>query len=151
MKTSEFKAILAIAVGNEIEAYQFYKDTASKAKNSSLKSLFNELAAEEANHKTFLEGILKNELKTLKFKETEDYKISESVPLPKLTTDMKYSDAIVLAMKKEQEAMEMYKKFADFSANDEQKKTFLELSKMEKGHKAKLENMYNDTAFVEVW
>ncbi|MDA3838685.1 MAG: ferritin family protein [Candidatus Delongbacteria bacterium] len=151
MNNSEYKAIITIAVGNEVEAHEFYKGVADKATDASLKSIFNELAEDELKHKQLLEGYLNNDLKEMTFNETKDYKITESLPLPELSMDMKYTDAIVLAMKKEKDAVEMYNKFADASVNEEQKNIFLELSKMEKGHKAKLEDIYNDTAFVEVW
>jgi rubrerythrin len=150
MSETKLKATLEMAIGNENEAYEFYKSAASKTKNPSLISIFNELAAEELKHKSLLKGYLKD-LKSLSFKDTADYKISESLPLAKLTADMKYTDAIVLAMKKEEEAMNMYKNLADASADRTQKETFLELSKMEKGHKTRLEDIYNDTAFAEVW
>jgi rubrerythrin len=64
---------------------------------------------------------------------------------------MKFVDAIVLAMKKEEEAMIMYRRFADASSNPEQKEMFLQLARMEQGHKARLETIYTDTAFVEAW
>ena len=64
---------------------------------------------------------------------------------------MAFKDAIALAMKKEQEAMEMYQQFADASEGAKQKETFLELAKMEKGHKVRLEGIYTDIAFIEVW
>lgn len=150
MSAAKFKAILEIAAGNEEEAYEFYKLASSKTKDPSLKALFKELSEEELKHKALLKGYLES-MKDLKFNDTPDYKISESLPLPKQASEMKYTDAIVLAMKKEEDAMKMYKAFADASAEETQKKTFMELSKMEKGHKKRLEDMYNDTAFVEVW
>ena len=47
--------------------------------------------------------------------------------------------------------MVKYQKFADASSNQEQKNTFLQLAKMEKTHKVKLENLYTNSAFNEVW
>jgi rubrerythrin len=146
-----YKNTLLSAVKNEIEAYEFYRDAAAKTKNASLKSIFNELAREEMGHKDLLETYAFDELRTIKFKEVKDYKITESVELPKLTAEMSFVDGIVLAMKKEEDAMNMYRNFANVCADDAQKNIFLELAKMEQGHKAKLENIYNDTAFGESW
>ena len=146
-----YKQTLLSAVKNEIEAYEFYKNAAEKTQNKSLKSIFNELAREEMGHKDLLETYAFDELKTIKFGDVKDYKISESVELPKLTTEMKFTDGIVLAMKKEEEAMKMYKNFANACVDASQKEIFLQLAKMEQGHKAKLENIYNDTAFGESW
>lgn len=147
-----YKEILQMAVGNEVEAYEFYRDAAAKMKDPAMKKTFQELADEESGHKVLLEGYLSNEMKDMKFKEEKDYKVAETVEAPKtLSTDMAFKDAIALAMKKEQEAMEMYQQFADASEEAKQKETFLELAKMEKGHKVRLEGIYTDMAFIEVW
>ncbi len=147
-----YKEILQMAVGNEVEAYEFYRDAAAKMKDPAMKKTFQELADEESGHKALLEGYLSNEMKDIKFNEESDYKVAETVEAPQtLSTDMAFKDAIALAMKKEQEAMEMYQQFAEASEGAKQRETFLELVKMEKGHKAKLEDIYTNTAFVELW
>lgn len=147
-----YKEILKMAVGNEVEAFEFYRDAAAKMKDPAMKKTFQELADEESGHKVLLEGYLSNEMKDMKFIDEKDYKVTETVEAPQtLSTDMAFKDAIALAMKKEQEAMEMYQQFADASEEAKQKETFLELAKMEKGHKVRLEGIYTDIAFIEVW
>lgn len=147
-----YKEILKMAVGNEVEAYEFYRDAAAKMKDPAMKKTFMELADEESGHKVLLEGYLSNEMKDMKFSDEKDYKVAETVEAPQtLSTDMAFKDAIALAMKKEQEAMEMYQQFADASEGAKQKETFLELAKMEKGHKVRLEDIYTNIAFVEIW
>ena len=147
-----YKEILKMAVGNEVEAYEFYRDAAAKMKDPAMKKTFMELADEESGHKVLLEGYLSNEMKDMKFSDEKDYKVAETVEAPQtLSTDMAFKDAIALAMKKEQEAMEMYELFADASEEAKQKETFLELAKMEKGHKVRLEGIYTDIAFIEAW
>jgi rubrerythrin len=64
---------------------------------------------------------------------------------------MKPSDTIALAMKNEEEAMNMYTDLANCSSDQEQKKVFQALAKMEQGHKARLEDMFTNMAFPEVW
>lgn len=61
---------------------------------------------------------------------------------------MKPLDGLKLVIKKE-EAMEMYEKLADISVNPEQRNLFLELAKVERGHKTRLEDIYINSAFVE--
>ncbi|MBN1338327.1 MAG: ferritin family protein [Bacteroidales bacterium] len=152
MKTPDYKEILKMAINNEIEAYEFYLQAAGKSKSENMKSTFNELAEEELSHRKTLEGFLSDESLKLNFRESKaDYKVSETVELPPLTGDMSFLDGITLAMKKEEEAMAMYKEFAEASGSMEQKNTFLQLANMEQGHKVKLEELYNNAAFVEVW
>lgn len=146
-----YKEILKMAVENEVEAHEFYKDAAEKVENNVLKSTFSELAGEEKKHEQTLKSYFEKSADEMKFDETKDYHIAETVEKQPLTTNMSFKDAMALAMKKEQEAMEMYQQFADASEDDAQKQTFLELAKMEQGHKTRLEDIYNNAAFAEVW
>lgn len=151
MTANDYKNILQMAIANEIEAYEFYLNAANKSKNANLKATFTELAEEEKKHKVTLEAFINNETKQMHFKETADYKISESIELPKLTANMSFADGLALAMKKEEEAMKMYQDFANASDNNAQKEMFVQLAIMEKGHKTRLEDIYSSTAYTEVW
>lgn len=150
MNVEEYKKVISMAVGNEIEAYDFYTAAGEKVENAGLKSIFKDLAAEEKKHQDFLQGLL-TQAKPMKFDENEDYKIAESVEAPKLSITMKPADAMALAMKKEEEAMAMYAELAKASADKDQKEMFEALSRMEQGHKVKLEGVYSEMAYVEVW
>lgn len=150
MKTDEYKKIIKFAVDNEIEAYEFYKGVSDKVKDKGLKKIFAELAEEEAGHRELLEGLASGKGQ-MHFDESRDYKVAESINKPKLSLSMKPADAIALAVKNEQEAMEMYKEMAGCSTNAGQKKMFQSLANMEQGHKFKLEETFTSMAFPEVW
>ena len=150
MKAEDYKKVITMAVENEIEAYDFYKAAGEKVKDANLKTIFNDLAEEEKKHRDFLQGLL-TQAKPMKFDEGKDYKISESVDKPKLSISMSPADAIGLAMKNEEEAMQMYSELAKASADKEQKEMFDSLARMEQGHKVKLEGLYADMAYPEVW
>lgn len=150
MKIEDYRKVIAMAVENEIEAYDFYTAAGDKVKDANLKSIFKGLAEEEKQHRNFLQGLL-SQAKPMRFTEAQDYKIAESVDKPKLSIGMKPADAIALAMKNEEEAMNMYAELAKCSQDKEQKEMFESLSQMEKGHKVKLEGMYTNMAFPEVW
>jgi rubrerythrin len=150
MQAEEYKKIIAGAVANEIEAYEFYQGVSEKVEDGSLKATFKELGNEEKKHKTSLEGFLSS-MKPMLFDAKKDYKISETVEKPRLSVDMKPSDAIALAMKNEEEAMNMYTELANCSSDREQKKVFQALAKMEQGHKARLEDTFTSMAFPEAW
>lgn len=64
---------------------------------------------------------------------------------------MKPIEGIALAIKKEEDSMNMYIQFSTLSTEAEQKSVFQELAKMELGHKARLEDIYTNMAFPEVW
>lgn len=151
MKINEFVLIIEFAIENEVEAYEFYKDASEIIKDPVLKETFTDLAKEELEHKKFLKEFLSGERKEFLLDEFQDYKIADTLDKPKLSVNMKFSDAISLAIKNEQEAMMMYKVLADANLDNEVKSLFLKLMEMEQMHKAKLEEIYVNVAFGEVW
>ena len=150
MQLEQFKKIIGTAIKAEVEAFEFYSAAAAKVEGASLKAIFNELAAEERQHKAFLEKLL-TQVKPASLDAKQDYKVSESVEKPQLSVRMKPVDAIALAMKNEDEAMRMYTELAKASVERDQKDMFVSLAQMEQGHKIRLEAMYTDMAFVEAW
>ena len=150
MKPEDYKAIIEMAVGKEIEAYEFYKGVGEKVKDRSLRTIFLELAEEETKHRSFLEGLLSSG-KPMHFDEAHDYKVSGTIERPKLSLGMKPADAIALAIKNEEDAMLLYAGLAKSIAQPEQKQMFESLAAMEQHHKVRLEKLYSSMAFPEVW
>jgi len=151
MKSDDAKKILSLAIDREVEAYTFYRNVADKVKDKALKSLFDELAGEEKKHREFLQGFLAKDVSKMKFAAGHDYKVGDALPSPKLTMDLKPLDGLVLAIKKELEAMQMYTQFAKAAADVETQLLFTQLANMERGHKARLEDIYTNMAFPETW
>lgn len=151
MNQDEFRKILSLAIEREIESYQFYSAVADKAKDNNLRYLFNELAEDETKHRRTLEGFMAKTPDKLHFSESKDYKIADTLPTPSLSTDLKPVDGVVIAIKKELEAMQMYTQLANASKDEGQKAVFIELASMERGHKSRLEDIYTNMAFPEAW
>ena len=78
MNQDEFKKIMLRAIGNEIEAYTFYRTVSDRAKDKKLKDLFDELAKDEAKHKLTLEGFLTKAPEKLHFSQSTDYKVGDA-------------------------------------------------------------------------
>ncbi len=151
MNHDEFKKIIAGAIGNEIEAYNFYRSVSDRVQDATLKGLFGELAGDEQKHKVTLEGFLAKAPDQLRFSAEHDYKVADALPTPPLTPDLKPLEGLVIAIKKELEAMQMYTQLAGASADGGQKAVFNELASMERGHKSRLEDIYTNMAFPENW
>lgn len=151
MKDLTLVSIVDFAVENELESYEFYRDASEKVENTELKDIFKKLAEEELEHKRFLEDFLASGVEDIKIENTEDYNISETLDSPKLSVDMSFADAIALAIKKEEEAMIMYRNLAMTCETSREKELFLGLENMERLHKTKLEDIYTNVAFGEVW
>lgn len=151
MKNNELKDIIELAITQETESYEFYRNAEKKVKSESLKDLFKELSEEELKHKNFLSNFLESDMEEIKLNEFSDYKISETIDKPVLSVEMDFSDAIALAIKNEEEAMNMYDQLATACIDEKEKNLFLGLKNMEKMHKTRLEEIYVNVAFGEVW
>jgi len=151
MKPEDAKKIISTAIDREVEAYTFYRGIADKVKDASLKKLFAELAGEEKQHREFLQGMLTKDVSKMKFDASHDYKIADMLPSPPLTADLKPLDGIVISIRKELEAMQMYTQLASLAKDTETQLLFSQLANMERGHKARLEDLYTNMAFPESW
>ena len=152
MKPEDAKKIITTAIDREVESYTFYRGIADKVKAPALKSLFDELAGEEKKHREFLQGMLAKDISKMKFDPSHDYKVADILPSPALSIDMKPIEGIVVAIKKELEAMQMYTQLAKLATDTETQFLFSQLANMERGHKARLEDIYTNMAFPEnVW
>jgi rubrerythrin len=151
MKPEDAKKIIATAIEREVEAYTFYRSITDKVRDPALKSLFAELAGEEKKHREFLQGMLAKDVSAMKFDASHDYKVADILPSPPLSVDMKPIEGIVVAIRKELEAMQMYTRLATLAKDTETQLLFSQLANMERGHKARLEDLYTNMAFPEVW
>ncbi len=151
MESDDAKNIISTAIDREVEAYTFYRTISDKVKDAGLRKLFGELAGEEKQHREFLEGVLSKDVTKMHFDAKKDYKVVNAIPSPPLTAELKPIDGLVLAIKKELEAMQMYSQLAGLSTETEQKFLFTQLANMESGHKSRLEDLYTEMAFPEVW
>ncbi|MDV2481748.1 ferritin family protein [Methanoculleus sp. Wushi-C6] len=151
MDAENYRSIISNAIEREIEAYTFYRTVREKVTDENLKNLFNELAGEETGHRKTLEGFLTKEPAKLGFNTQRDYKVADSLETPPLSADLRPLDGLVIAIRKELDAMQMYTQLASLSDDPQQKELFQSLAAMERGHKARLEDLYTNMAFPEVW
>jgi rubrerythrin len=151
MGQSDFELVFQKAAAREAEAYRFYSDVAEKTANESVKAIFLDLARQEKGHEELMWKFKGDSTMELKFQAPPDYKVAETVADPEPTADMKPSDAIALAMKREQRSMEFYRDLAGACTDSELKKIFNGLANMEAGHKHRLENLFVDIGYPEVW
>jgi len=151
MEEREFVDAVGLAIESEIEAFAFYQGVAEQVMDEDMKELFHNFAEEEKKHKALLEDVLESGTFNLVPQETRDYKVSKVIDLPKLSVDMKPQDAIGLAMKKEEAAMEHYAGLAEVSGDRDLKELFEKLAGMERQHKFKLEKVFVDRGYPERW
>lgn len=141
--------ILDFAINEEQQAVDFYISLAENAKNEYMKTTFFDFAKEEVNHKNRLMDIKQNGLFTMKPEMVADLKISDYTVSVHPTPNMTYSDALVLAMKKEKAAFKLYSKLAERAPDAGIKDVFLSLAAEESKHKLRFEIEYDEFVLKE--
>jgi rubrerythrin len=145
----EFKSVeeaLNYAIKREIEAARFYTQLSEKMRKREMKAALLSMAEEEKGHRDRLIAIRDGGGFT--GDETErkvtDLKIAEFVEMPVITDDLDWSLALVVAMKREKAAQQLYLKMAEAAPNAELRQTFLGLAQEEAGHKLRFEQEYDE-------
>lgn len=152
MNLTDINKLIDFAIAQEHEAYSFYKTASEKMTNPGVKQLFLELAQDEKGHANLLERYRQNKAIEELFKaQVIDYKIAETQDMPELSINMKPAEAITIAMKREQQAAELYRSLANNAINQTEREVLENLANMEMGHKHKLENAFVDIGYPEVF
>lgn len=149
MKLSNFEDAINFAIKREEEAIRGYGNLIDLAKNPGVKKLLQELQEEERNHKKLLQNITKEKIESLSITDVIDLKISDYLVEEPPSEDMNFQDLLILAAKKEQQAVELYSNLANKSKEGDLKKLFEFLVEQEKSHKLKLETEYDSHVLEE--
>ena len=144
-KVDSDQEILKYAISREVEAYYFYLALAGRVDTPMMRKVFEDLAAEELEHKARLELEM---IKTGKAMPTEpippgrpesDYIISDSdSPL-----DMDYADMLLLGVEKEDAAFRTYVNLIPNVSSEESREVLLALAQEEVRHKLRFETEYD--------
>jgi rubrerythrin len=149
---NEFKTvdqILDFAINAEQEAVEFYSGLANNAKNSEMKEVFEDFAREEMKHKARLMNIKQTGIMESSQEKILDLKMADYIVSVEATPDMPYSDALIVAMKKEKAAFKLYMTLSNRAENPELKELFLSLAMEESKHKLRFELEYDEFVLRE--
>ncbi len=141
--------VLDFAMKSEQEAVDFYNQLANQMQNLEMKETFLQFAKEEVEHKARLQKIKDERLFDLTDDKVQDLSISDYVVNVKPGPDMKYDEALVLAMKKEKAAFKLYTNLAKRTENAEIKAVFNNLAIEESKHKLRFELEYDEFVMRE--
>ena len=140
--------IIDFAIAREVESRDFYMKLAERMENPAMQKVFENFAIEEFGHRLKLEAIKRGEIllveEQVKSLDIADY-VVDVEPRP----DMDYTDALVLAMKKEKAAYRLYLDLAAMAEDEELTDMFLSLAQEEAKHKLRFEIEYDDTVLKE--
>ena len=108
-----------------------------------------DFAAEEQGHKKQLENLKKGKTFSVGIKKIADLKIAEFTVNVEPTPNMDYQSALVLAMKKEKKAFQLYTTLANLIEDTTAKQLFQSLAQQEAKHKLRFELEYDEVVLKD--
>ena len=136
--------ILDYAIDQEQQAADFYASFAARAEKAGMKKMLLEFAEEEKRHKERLLAVKTGERKLTPKKEVLDLKVSNYLVEVDASDKISYQDALIVAMKKERAAFELYSAMAEKVPDTNLKQVFAGLAKEEAKHKLFFETEYEE-------
>jgi len=136
--------ILDYAIDQEQQAADFYADLAGRAEKAGLKDILLDFAAEEQGHKERLLAVKQGEHELTPEQEILDLKISDYLVEIDAKENISYQDALIVAMKRERAAFQLYTDMAAKVPESHLKEVLQGLAIEEAKHKLFFESEYDD-------
>jgi len=147
---AELKPFIEQAIRQEELSHEFYTRLAELVTDAETKDTLAWLAKDELEHKAFLESCLTPTGCTL-VGQAQDTHLAEIMETPHIDPHMSPKEALMVAMKREEGSYHFYQRLASLQPPGDAKAFLEKMAKMELGHKQKVEYLYTNVAFPEVW
>ena len=141
--------ILDYAIEQEQQAADFYADLAGRAEKAGMKDVLLEFSEEEKRHKERLLAVKTGERELTPEQEVLDLKISDYLVEVDATDDISYQDALIIAMKRERAAYELYSDMAEKIPAGKLREVFTGLAREEARHKLFFESEYDERVLTD--
>ena len=141
--------ILDYAIDQEQQAADFYADLANRAEKAGMKEILLDFAAEEQGHKDRLLAVKAGEREPTKEQEVLDLKISDYLVEVDASEGISYQDALIVAMKRERAAFQLYSDMAARVPDSHLKEVLQGLAKEEAKHKLFFESEYDERVLLD--
>ncbi len=148
--SAEMEAVIKTAITQEELSHEFYTRMANLVSHAETKETFQYLAQEELEHKHFLESCFTPTGCKLVGK-PQDVHLAEHLTAPAFRDDLSPKEALVIAMKREEGSHRFYQALAALQPPGETRDFLERMAQVELSHKEKMEYLYDNTAFPEVW
>ena len=147
---TELLAIINNAIAQEELSHDFYLRMADLVSHADTKETFQYLAKDELEHKAFLQSCFTADGCKL-VGQAQNVHLAEMLKAPAFTDDLSPKEALVIAMKREEGSYNFYQGLAALQPPGEIRDFLEKMAKMELSHKEKVEDIYDNVAFPEVW
>jgi rubrerythrin len=141
--------ILDYAIDQEQQAADFYADLAGRAEKAGMKDILLDFAAEEQGHKQRLLAVKQGEYELTPEEEVLDLKISDYLVEVGTTEGISYQDALIVAMKRERAAFQLYTDMAARVPESHLKEVLEGLAREEAKHKLFFETEYDERVLMD--
>lgn len=146
----EMEAVIKSAIAQEELSHDFYRRLADTVSHADTKETLQYLAKEELEHKEFLQSCFTAQGCKL-VGQPKDVHLAEMLEVPAFHPDMSPKEALVVAMKREEGSYRFYQALAALQPPGEIREFLEKMARVELSHKEKMEYLYDNTAFPEVW
>ena len=141
--------ILDFAIDQEQQAADFYKDVAQRVETADMKKMLLDFHEEEKNHKKILQNVKTGEHELTPEQEILDLKISDYLVEVEFSENISYQDALIVAMKKERAAYQLYTDMAEKIPESHLREVLIGLAKEEEKHKLFFETEYDERVMTD--
>jgi rubrerythrin len=148
--STELEAIIKSAIAQEELSHDFYKRLAGLVSQADTKDTLEYLAKEELEHKAFLQSCFTPQGCKLAG-EAQNVHLAELLQAPAISEDISPKEALVIAAKREEGSYRFYQALASLQPPGEIQDFLNKMAKVELSHKEKVEYLYDNAAFPEVW
>ncbi|MCD6177395.1 MAG: ferritin family protein [Candidatus Cloacimonetes bacterium] len=149
MTKEKFNEVIDFAIKGEEEAVKFYQELQLRTKFKARKEMLKDLENMEMGHIVILENIRSKGMKDVTVEKVVNLNISEYVVDVTPYDDMTYQDILIVAMKKEEQAVNLYTDLAGNFPGTDLETLFLKLAAEEIGHKLQFETLYDEHVLRE--
>jgi len=149
MEKARFDEVIQFAIDGEQEAIDAYTTASEVVTRKNVKEMLLGLARQEQMHKNRLQSIDRERVSEAAIVNVPDLKIADFMDDVTVTADMNYQDILVVAMKREEKAHNLYTTLASNTDDAELRKVFELLAQEEAGHKLALEKEYDENVLTE--
>jgi rubrerythrin len=148
--STQLEAIIKSAIAQEESSHNFYRRLASVVSQPETKDILEYLAKEELEHKAFLQSCVTPQGCKL-VGEAQNVHLAELLEAPPMSDDMSPKEALIIAMKREEGSYRFYQALAGLQPPGEVQAFLKKMAQVELTHKEKVEYLYGNAAFPEVW
>ena len=147
---TELQAIINSAIAQEELSHELYQRLAKTVTHADTKDTLEYLAKEELEHKAFLQSCFTPQGCKL-VGHSQNVHLAELLKAPAITAEMSPQEALVIAMKREEGSYQFYQTLAGMQPPGEIRDFLEKMAQVELSHKEKMEYLYDNVAFPEVW